>query len=34
MIYNIWLNGSTSKFTFLMRIKNVINNVKKQKISQ
>ena len=34
MIYNIWLNGNISKFTFLMRIKNCINDVKKQKIRQ
>ena len=32
MIYNIWLNGSTSKFTFFMRMKNLINEQKKMKI--
>lgn len=31
-IYNIWLNGNISKFTFLMRIKNFINDGRKQKI--
>ena len=32
MIYNIWLNGNTSKFTFFMRIKNLVNESKKMKI--
>lgn len=34
MIYNIWLNGSISKFAFLMRIKNCLNENKKQKVPQ
>lgn len=34
MVYNIWLNGSTSKFTFFMRLKNMINDGRKQKIRQ
>ena len=32
MIYNIWLNGNTSKFTFFMRIKNAIHQSKKMKV--
>lgn len=34
MVYNIWLNGSTSKFTFFMRLKNMIYDGRKQKIRQ
>lgn len=32
MIYNIWLNGNISKFTFFMRVKNLVNESKKMKI--
>ncbi len=31
-IYNIWLTGNTSKFTFFMRLKNLINDNKNYKI--
>lgn len=31
MVYNIWLNGNISKFTFFMRMKNVIYEGKNKK---
>lgn len=33
-IYNIWLQGNTSKFTFFMRLKNMVDGINKQKISK
>lgn len=33
-IYNIWLMGSVSKFTAFMRLKNIIDLNKKQKVSR
>jgi len=31
-VYNIWLTGATNKFTFFMRMKNLINENQNYKI--
>lgn len=33
-VYNIWLQGNTSKFTVFMRLKNMVDRVHKQQISK
>lgn len=33
-VYNIWLQGNTNKFTFFMRLKNLVDQINKQKISK
>lgn len=33
-VYNIWLQGNTNKFTFFMRLKNLVDQMSKHKISR
>lgn len=33
-MYNIWMNGNISKFTFFMRLKNMLNEGKRPAVKQ